>query len=449
VSRSLIEDVLPLSPLQEGLLFHAEFDDEGPDVYLVQALIDLDGPQDPAVLRDACARLLNRHDALRASFHFRGLSHPVQVIRRSVPLPWNELDVSALDEPEQQAGMRRFLDADRMSRFDLTRPPLRFTALDLGGGRRRLVFSHHHILLDGWSLSILVNDLVALCADRGPLPPVPRYREYQAWLAGRDRTADRKAWARALEAVPEPTALAPADWRAETSAMPAGVQFELSPGSSAAVAAQARSRSLTLHSVAGALWGILLGQLTGRDETVFGTVVAGRPPEIPGIDRMAGLFANSVPLRVRWSEHDSVRAVAACVQDDHAAMSGHQHVSLGEIQRAAGHRHLFDTFIELENYPGLRDQADHTDSAGHAATVRVTGLRIIDAAHYPLGVLLSPGPPLRVRIEYQEAAFDRGLAEEIGWHLMALFEKFGDQPDAAIGPLCAESPEDIRATLTV
>ncbi|GAA3353927.1 hypothetical protein GCM10017744_009450 [Streptomyces antimycoticus] len=212
-TQSGLQDILPLAPLQEGLLFHSVYDEAAPDVYVVQDTMDLEGDLDPEALRAACRTLLRRHANLRAGFRYAGLRRPVQFIPHEVPLPWEELDLAALTEDERTAAADRVLEADRRRRFDLNKPPLmRFTLLRLGDRRHRFVLTNHHILLDGWSRPMLLRELLALYAARGDdsgLPRVRPFRDYLHWLAAQDRDAAVAAWREALAGIDGPTLVAP------------------------------------------------------------------------------------------------------------------------------------------------------------------------------------------------------------------------------------------------
>ncbi|MGW2579720.1 condensation domain-containing protein, partial [Streptomyces nondiastaticus] len=190
-----LQDVLPLSPLQEGLLFHAVYDVRTPDTYAVQVAFDLEGPLDARALRTAADGLLRRHANLRAAFRQRGEGRPVQVIPREVALPWREVDLSGTSDQDPE--LARLLAEDRARRFDPARPPLlRFTLIHTGPDRHHLVFTHHHLLLDGWSLPILMRELFALYAQDGDdtaLPPPVPYRTYLTWLTRQDHDAAKKA----------------------------------------------------------------------------------------------------------------------------------------------------------------------------------------------------------------------------------------------------------------
>ncbi|MFF8004927.1 condensation domain-containing protein, partial [Streptomyces sp. NPDC007917] len=206
-----LEDILPLAPLQEGLLFHALYDTDGRDVYTTQFSFRVEGPLDVPVLKASVRALLRRHANLRAGFLHEGLSRPVQVIPREVELPWEEIDWTHLDPETQESSLAAWLEEDQSRRFHLDEPPLiRFTLIRLAPQRYRLVFTNHHILLDGWSLPILMRELFALYAHQGDetaagLPPTTPYRDYLTWITTQDRTTAQNAWQHALHNLQQPT----------------------------------------------------------------------------------------------------------------------------------------------------------------------------------------------------------------------------------------------------
>ncbi|WP_143671081.1 non-ribosomal peptide synthetase, partial [Streptomyces sp. Ru87] len=344
----LDETALPVSPLQEGFFFHARFDERAADLYVVQELLDLAGPVDAGRLRDALQRLLDRHPLLRASFRQLPDGRVVQRLADGVTLPWRETGISGADE---LAGLLR---TDRAERFDLARPPLIRATLVRDGRRHRLLLTLHHIIADGWSVAVLLRELLA--AYRGAELPVPADpHAYLARLAARDREAARAAWRAALSGLPGPTRLAPdttAGDGAPGAARPEHVDVRLSEGLTADLTAFARRHGLTLGTVLHGVWGLLLGGLTGSSDVVFGITVSGRASEADGLGSAVGLFVNTVPARVRTRPGESLVELLRRVQDEHAGLLDHQHLGLADIQRAAGGGELFDTLVVVENYPG-------------------------------------------------------------------------------------------------
>ena len=431
-----LEDILPLSPLQEGLLFHALYDAAGVDLYTMQIAFAVEGPLESEVLRAAAAVLVQRHASLRAAFRHEQLSRPVQVVLSPVEVPFRSVDLSMLKEAEREERWARLLQDDRAERFDVTAPPLlRFTLVRLGADRHRLLFAAHHILLDGWSVPVLVQELLTLYAQRGSAAALPRvtpYREYLAWLGAQDRAAAIAAWSAALSGLDEPTLIAPRE-RGRAAALPEQLLLTLDAGLTAALTQQARARGLTLNTCIQGAWALLLGRLMGRDDVVFGITVAGRPPEIAGIESMVGLFINTLPLRVKLAPGQPLGELLAELQDSQSRLMAYQHVGLAEIQGLTGLGELFDTLVVFENYPV--DEIDHLGDSAAADGLRFTAIAGHDASHYPLSLAAIPGEQLRLRLEYATDLFDRGSVEGIGSRLIRLLEAVVAEPDRAIGRL--------------
>ena len=440
-----IEDILPLSPAQEGLLFHALYDGQAPDIYTVQLVLGLEGAVDGAAMEAAVAALLRRHASLRASFQHSGLSKPVQVIVPNVPVPWRSIDLSSLDLVERERRLSDILAADCNERFDLAAPPLlRFTLIKLAADQHRLVLTNHHILIDGWSMPVLVQELLTLYARKGDdstLPRVTPYREFLAWLAAQDRAAAVSAWQQTLAGLEGATRLVP-HAPSRMPVVPEQISFFLSESLTAALTRQARARGLTLNTFVQAAWGILLGHLSGRDDVVFGVTVAGRPPEIAGIETMVGLFINTLPLRIKLPAAKPLRDLLAEVQDGQSRLIAHQHLGLAEIQRLAGIGELFDTLVGFENYP-----VDRTGRLADACGLRVTKLGGRDGAHYPVILMAIPGERLQLRLDFRPDLLKRAGAEAMAERLVRLLELSVAAPDQAIGRLDILAPAERHTIL--
>ncbi|MFF3542304.1 amino acid adenylation domain-containing protein [Streptomyces platensis] len=438
--QSALEDVLPLTPLQEGMFFHSWYDDEAVDVYGVQMVLALDGPLRPDLLKASVAALLTRHPNLRAGFRQRANGQPFQVIHREVPLPWEELDLGAHDDAPRR--LAEFLTADRARRFPLDRPPLmRFTLVRLGPDRYRLVISNHHLLLDGWSTPILVRELFTLYEHGGDdraLPPVVPQRTYFSWLAAQDDAGCERAWQQALDALPGPSLVAPAD-PGRVPVAPERVVAAFPEGFGGELDRFARQRGLTVNTLVQGAWAVVLGRLTGRDDVVFGTLVSGRPPEVAGIESMVGMFINTVPVRVRLDAGAPVADNLVRLQDEQTALLSRHHLSLARIQRLAGTGDLFDTFLVFENFPG--DDGTRPSYAG----VRVEVAEGHDSAHYPLRVVAGlTGQRLQIELEYRPDLFDRDEAAAVLGALEGVLGEIVAGPGQAVDGLACPLPAAFR-----
>ena len=421
-------DVLPLSPLQEGLLFHAVAGGPEEDVYTAQLVLDLTGPWDLTRLRAAAQSLVDGHPGLRAAYRVRAVGPPVQLIPDRLILPWTEADLR--DEPEL---LDALLAEDRLRPFDPAKPPLlRMLLATLGEQRHKLVVTNHHILLDGWSKQLMVQQLRELYEGQAPARPASP-RDYQAWLAKQDREAALRAWRSALDEVAGPTLLA----RAETGTdRPQETFAELAEDVTLALKSTAQRHGVTLGTLVQAAWGLLLGRLTGSQDVVFGQAVSIRPPELPGAQEAIGFCLNTVPVRVRWAEADTVAALLDRIRAQQAALWDHQHLGLAEIHRAAGVRALFDTVLAFENQPA------HEDRAGSGLGLTVGGGH--DATHYPYTLAVLPGRTLALRLSAWPGLPAREVLDRLSVVLTALAHDRGE-PLARIGALLEGERERLVA----
>ncbi|WP_328369807.1 non-ribosomal peptide synthase/polyketide synthase [Streptomyces sp. NBC_00445] len=434
-------EVLPLSPLQAGLLFHAAFDsgDAGPDVYTVQVAYDIDGPLDAVRLRRAGQALLDRHGNLRAGFRYLSSGRPVAVVPHTAVLPWRHVDLSELDAAAREEWWTSLLAQERR-RFEPAEPPLlRLMLVEVGPERYRLVLSHQHLLLDGWSVPRLLGELSQLYAGVELPAPVP-YKDYLAWLGRQDAGASSAAWAEALDGLVEPTHLVPAD-PGRVPAVPETLTTLLTPEATDALTAFARSRGLTVNTLVQGAWSIVLSRLTGRDDVVFGATVSGRPPELSGVESMIGLFINTVPVRVRIDERETLAAFLDRLQDEQSRLIAHQHLGLADIQRGAGLGELFDTLVVFESYP----------DGGGAGLGAEEGLRTEvrdhrDSTHYPFAWAVEPAQRLRLTAEYRTDLFDTATAERLSAAMVRLLDAMTADAGQAVGRVDILTPEE-RHTL--
>ncbi|WP_039795493.1 non-ribosomal peptide synthetase [Nocardia araoensis] len=438
-----IEDVLALSPLQEGLFSLARLAGAG-DLYALQFVYEIAGPLDVARLRHSVEAMLRRHPNLRASFWDRDLPHPVQIVPAAAELPWAERAVDPAD-------LDAVIAAETRAPFDLARGPLlRVLLLELPDGTRRLVLTAHHILLDGWSLGVFFRELFALYQVGGTLEalPAPRpYRDYIGWLSARDSDAALRSWREYLGDI-NPLILADRGDSAVNTIVPSIDTLTLDATDTDRLTAWARSNGLTMNTVVQYAWAVVLARLTDRRDVVFGTTVSGRPDELSGVETMIGLFINTVPVRMEVGAEDVVRDCRR-MQRESAPMRDLAYVSLSAIQRAAGSGTLFDTLFVFENAP----MSDILRPIDMADGVRVRPMTSESLTHYPLAVtsFLYEGQ-LVVTVESVRAALRSLSGPDIGARLLSVLRQLptiGERgPDALEVLLPGESalpPAEVAA----
>ncbi|MEV5838185.1 amino acid adenylation domain-containing protein [Nocardia sp. NPDC052112] len=430
-----LSDVWPLAPLQSGLLFHALLTESSVDVYTTQTVVDLSGDVEVDRLQAAAQAILDRYPNLRTAFVASADGHAVQVVLNQVEMPWRSVDLTELPEPERLAELKRQVALERETRFEMSVAPLiRFTLYRTEQQQWHLVVTSHHILLDGWSMPLLMRDVLVLYAtrgDRSALPRVPSYRTFLSWLAGRDRADSERVWAQALSGVDEPTQLAPQPRTAEGQEI-GRVVTEIDAERTRQITERAVELGVTVNTLMQAALGILLGRLTGRDDVVFGTTVSGRPAELPGVESMVGLFINTLPVRVRIDGKLAIGEFLQSLQREQAALLDHHYLGLTDIQRIAGAGAQFDTLLVFESYPIDRDAIT---AASSIDGMSVTGVGTSDDTHYPLTLLVTATSTLELTYKYQGDRFRADEVESLAARLTRVLDALLGEPTAPVGDI--------------
>ena len=391
-----IADVLPLTPLQQGLFFHASTaQGNGDDVYASQLDITVTGTLDPDRLRDAVQTAINRHPNLAARF-FERFGEPVQIIPADPAPGWRYVELEAGDIDEQ---VQQICAAERAAVCDLAGGPVfRVAVIRTALARYRLLLTNHHIVLDGWSLPVLLQEIFAAYYGQR-LPAAASYRAFAAWLAARDLDAAHAAWSAVLAGFDTPTLVGPPDRL--TLGRRGVVSSRLSAHTTRSLSELARSHRTTVNTVLQTGFAQLLTWLTGQHDVAFGTAVSGRPADLAGAESMVGLLINTVPVRARITPASTTADLLDQLQTAYADTLDHQHLALSEIHRITGHDKLFDTLFVLENYP-----VDTAALAGGDHELAITEFTGREYNHYPLTVQATPGDQLGLRAEYDTDVFE-------------------------------------------
>ncbi|WP_431230988.1 amino acid adenylation domain-containing protein [Mycolicibacterium psychrotolerans] len=420
-----IADVLPLTPLQQGLLFHASAALGGDDVYAVQLYVTLSGPLDEERLQTAVQDVVVRHPNVAARFSQK-FAEPVQIIPADPAVPWQYFDLHAAggDVEEQIA---QICAAERVAVCELaTAPPFRAALIRTAADQHRFVLTNHHIVLDGWSLPILLGEVFASYYGQR-IPPAAPYRRFVSWLGRRDLDAARAAWGEALAGFDTPTLLGSAGRASlgHRDVVASVVPWHITK----ALAELARSRHTTVSTVLQSAFARVLMSLTGQRDVAFGTTVSGRPDEVVGADSMVGLLINTVPVRATITSATTTTELLHQLQNAHAQTLDHEHLALSEIHRATGHDHLFDTFFVYENYP--IDAAKLSGADG----LSVTNFAHREYNHYPLAMQAIPGDDLRLRVEYDTDLFDAAAIAKLIERLKRVLAAMIADPDRPLSSI--------------
>ena len=453
MSRKNIEDIYPLSPLQQGILFHALYSREV-GLYLEQFPFVMEGGIDLDAAERAWRKVVARHPVLRTGFVWENVPNPLQVVFREAELTSTRLDWSGMEEEEWRVRLADHLAADRRNAFDLKKAPLlRLTLAKLGETRCIFVLTFHHVLLDGWSVPLVFGDWADLyraetTADVVELPPVPRYRDYIGWLGKQSPAAAETFWRGLLKGFTAPTPI-PLD-----TGVPGTVAEEhavekmiLDREFLARLDAFAREHSLTVNTVVQGAWGLVLSRFSGEDDVVFGTTTSGRPADLRDVERMVGLFINTVPARVQIDPTQKVREWLTALQRRQADIRQHDYARLVDVQgwsEVPRDTQLFESLLVYENYPLRTGGADGAGGdAGGDVDVRMAPVEMPERTNYALTVVVAPGARLIVRITYDSKRYARETIRRIQAALaQALAEIIGD-PDRRVGDVPLATEDDL------
>ncbi|MFI6084308.1 amino acid adenylation domain-containing protein [Streptomyces sp. NPDC051217] len=437
-----LAEVWPVTPAQSGIVFHSMLAGSSFDAYHVQLVFHLSGEVDPERMRRAGQALLGRYSNLRTAFVNRADGDYVQVVpAEGVTLPWQHLDLTGGGEAERTETLEEFLTQDRAAHFDVDTPPLmRLTLVVLKPDRAELVMTVHHALYDGWSAPLLLRDLLLLYASNGDasgLPSTRSYGEFLAWRARQDQDEAARAWAAELDGVEEPTLLAPGSAGGDGLDQ---VEFQLPLDVGNQLNRLASELGVTINTLVQGAWALLLGQLTGRQDVVFGATVSGRPPEVPGIESMVGMFINTLPVRVEYAPGDTLAEVLTRLQGRQARLVEHHYYGLTEIQQSAGLQTLFDTLVVFESYPV--DQEGIGAATEAADGIAFTGLRPSNGTHYPLALMAAVESHFQFLLQYTPDDFARDTVEAYAARFVRILEQLAAEPELKIAQLDVLEPAE-------
>ncbi|WP_324789364.1 non-ribosomal peptide synthetase [Streptomyces sp. H51] len=442
MARPALENILPLSPMQEGMLFHSLMDPDG-GVDFEQLLYRLDGDLDVAAFTAAWQAVSDRHTALRVRLVWRGVERPLQLVERGVTVPVTVLDWSADPEAGRQKRLERLLEEDRAAGFDLSRAPLlRITLIRTGARAHRMVLSFHHVLLDGWSVRLVLREVMACyrAALRGEphgLEPAPDYAAFIRWLGAQDAEEARRYWKAELGGFTTPTRIVGERPTGETGFATEGIAFDAEE--TRRLRETARRERVTVNTLLLGAWGLLLSRYSGNADVVFGATTSTRPAELPGVESMVGLMINTLPTTVRVRPSERVGDWLRGVQDSQQRARQFDYTPLVEAQASSGVPQgsvLFDTLLVFENYPAARPQDTSADG------LEMTPEGAVERNGYPLSVVAAARDVLRVEITYDRALFDAGRIARMAGHLRTAVNGLAAGPDAAVAEVPILPPEE-------
>jgi amino acid adenylation domain-containing protein len=447
-----LEDIYELSPLQQGLLFHTIYAPQS-GVYFEQFTWTLQGDFNVAPFKQAWQKVVDRHPILRTAFYWQDLEKPYQVVYQKVELPWNLEDWRQFSAEVQQQKLEAFLQSDRQQGFELSQAPLiRLNLFRLSDNTYEFVWSSHHLLLDGWSESLVFKEVYAFyqafCEGKDlNLKRSRPYRDYIAWLQQQDLAQAEAFWRKTLKGFSQPTTLlidrAPGilpsldedyDWQ----------RIEVSKQTTTALQSLARQHQLTLNTFVQGAWALLLSRYSGESDIVFGSTSSGRPPALTGVEEMVGLFVNTLPVRVQVTSDALLLPWLQKLQAHQIEVIQYEYSPLVEVQRWSEinrGQSLFEIGYVLENYPIDQAIAQGVDS------LTIQSGQSFEKTNEALSLLVAPNEALRLDLWYDTRRFDKPTITRMLGHLHTLLTGMVTNPTAQLSELSLLTPAEQQQLL--
>lgn len=428
MSLENVDDVYPLTPMQEGLLFHS-ISAPGSGVFIEQIVCSLSGTIDAQRFQNAWATMTERHATLRTAFLWDGLDEPLQVVRSTIETDWSHEDWTQHDDVDRQKRLDDLLQADRTTDFDLAQAPLsRMTLIQETENTWKWVWSSHHLLGDGWSTQLVIQELVSAYESMPAESPVGQrlaYRDYVEWLNQQDHSAAENYWRKALAGFDTPTQFNVAGISRDEPAEHAQRVRTLPDSLSGSIREFAKHHRLTLNTVILGAWSILLSRYSGTDDVVFGVTVSGRPAALDGIEQAVGLFINTLPARVKTDGDATIVDWLTNLQTAQRELRRYEYSRLADVQNwsdtPAG-QPLFDSIVVFENYPEPQNATDNQ--------LVVTDVAFHEQSNYPLALLVVPDKAIQFIAVHETARFPVATIDGLLGHLEELLSQLVASPTA-------------------
>ncbi|MED4804369.1 non-ribosomal peptide synthetase [Bacillus atrophaeus] len=430
-----IQDIYPLSYMQEGMLFHSLLHEDS-RAYFEQAVFSIAGEVHSRFFQDSINALVARHDIFRTIFINQNVSAPQQVVLRERTVTVQEEDISHLDESRQSEFIENYKEKDREKGFNLQKDVLmRISLLKTGKQQYTCLWSFHHIVMDGWCFSIVLKEFFQIYAahiNASPLTlePVRPYGSYINWLMEQDKEQAITYWKSYLAGYEQQTALPKQNkTKDKQKSGQAHVTFSFSKKDSSRLSEMAVKEEVTLSTLFHTLWGILLQKYNNTDDAVFGSVTSGRPSSIEGIENMVGLFINTIPVRVQGAD-TPVSELMKRMQKEALAAEAHSYHPLYEIQaHSAVKQGLIDHILVFENYP-VQNEIDMLNSHDDAQELfQIHHFSVADETNYSFYLMVAPGDEIHIKMSYDSGVYDRSFILGIKGHLTHMVSQILDNPD--------------------
>ncbi|MCG7317691.1 non-ribosomal peptide synthetase [Brevibacillus laterosporus] len=445
--RELVQDMYVLSPMQEGMLFHSLLNGDN-NSHLVQMTIHIQGKIDVELFSKSLQMLVSRYDVFRTTFLHEKMKKPVQVVLKERPISIQFYNMSSFDERKKNEQAEQYKRKDQEATFDITKDPLmRVIILQMNADEYQIIWSFHHIIMDGWCFSIIFDELIQMyysLVENQPLllKPVQAYSTFIKWLEKQDQEASLQYWTKYMKDYEHQAVLQKDGATNEKMEfLPKQYHFSFDRTLTQQLQQIAQNNQVTLPIIFQTIWGLALQKYNSSNDVIFGSVVSGRPSELLGIERMVGLFINTLPLRIHTKTDQSFSEVVKAVHQGTLSSQQYEHVPLYEIQNHSELKQdLFDHIVVIENYPLVEELKKN--SVMQKVGFSVLSVEMFEPTNYDLTIMVQPREEIHVRLDYNAAVFTTALMKRIEGHLKQIAVCVANNPNAALKDITMLTQEE-------
>ncbi len=442
-----ISDIYTLSPMQEGMLFYTLLDNKS-NVYFEQMVLNIEGNIDIKLFEESFNKVINKYDVLRTVFVHEGVKKPVQVILKDIKTAIHYEDIMALEKEKKEEYVEEYKQKDKEKGFNLKMDiPIRVSILKLDHDKYAVIWSFHHIIMDGWCLSLVIKDFFDSYISikerkKIDIEKVEAYGRYISWLEEQDKEEAIAYWKRYLEGFEHKSSVPVI----KTSKN--GEEYQnrekvmvLNKDISKGLVKLAQGAEVTLSTVIQTVWGVILQRYNNTEDVVFGAVVSGRPSEVAGIENMVGLFINTVPVRFRVSGLESMEEAAKKLQRQAAESSKYEYISLAEVQLISELKNeLIDNILVFENYPMEKEIENSTQE--NRLGFEIKAVEVFEQTNYGINIIVSPGEEVTIRIRYNGAVYEDAQVLNLLSHINQVINTVVSRPSIMLRDIQILSEEE-------
>ena len=434
-----IEDIMALTPVQEGMLFHY-LKEPGSLQYFEQLCLDLSGNIDNKWFEQAWNVIIDTNEMLRTVFRWKNVEKPVQVVLKTHPLKLRYYDFSIMDSSERKKIIDKTIKKDRQEKFDFSHVPFRVTLCKIEELAYKVIISSHHILYDGWSSGVILKEFFQAYhhlakENKVTVPPAKtRFKEYVRWLQIQDTQKQKEFWQDYLKGVDEQIELSIKRKNQPGQAVVFHHSLRFSKGITEELEYLVKSLNITITPLLYSAWGILLQRYNNCDDVLFGTTVSGRTAKIKGIEDMVGLFINTVPLRIQCHPHEKVAELLYKIENILEKRQEYEHTSLVDIKEYSGMDHqeeLFDSVMVIENYP-LETRFMPVENQ---LSLQVDSYSMLEQTHYDLTLTVSIDQHIEVTFSGKGEWFDQDSLVRLSNHFRCITENIIRNPGKEVSDI--------------